>query len=225
MARPVFVFELYHGLDRDGQRARRFGARRWQAIDGFRSEQRSCAPRKPRSEPQTSPAPFAERPLRRWTGPPCGVQPTETGNGRPEAEKAALKLRDLEGKTAPRQLPRERPLTGQEAPRAGVSFGRGRQRSGGLTPSHHRGARRDLLAGCQRSRREAPNEETQTFESPRPSLPGFRAPPSPRAITTENFRTYNVMSLSERPHAEHRRFSKSRSSKGHYGLKTPQPSA
>jgi hypothetical protein len=48
------------------------------------------------------------------------------------------------------QLSGKAPLAGQEAPRVGSNLGRGKQRSERLTPSHLRGARRDLLAGDQR---------------------------------------------------------------------------
>jgi len=69
----------------------------------------------------------------------------------------------------PGQLLGERPLTGQEAPRVGGTFGRGKQPSEERTPSCLRGARRDLLAGYKRfskglaERRDADLSGTTTF--------------------------------------------------------------
>jgi hypothetical protein len=57
---------------------------------------------------------------------------------------------ELEGKIFPGQPLGEKPLEGQGTPRVGVTFGCGRQRSVRLTPSHLRGARKDLLAGYER---------------------------------------------------------------------------
>lgn len=46
------------------------------------------------------------------------------------------------------------------------TLGRGEQRSERLTPSHLRGVRRDCSQAVNDSRRESPNEETQSFQPP-----------------------------------------------------------
>jgi hypothetical protein len=164
----------------------RSGSRRWQAIDGFRNEQWSC-PRQPRSKPRRCRPPSQED---RFAGGqvPCGAQLVDPGDRRPGAEKEILgvsypasayrdhdrqrvkfALWEPEGKIVPGQPFGERPLEGRGTPRAGVTFGCGRQRSVQLTPSHLKGTRRDLLAGYERfsesatERRAADLSVTATF--------------------------------------------------------------
>lgn len=126
-----------------GQRAHRSGPRCWQAIDRFRSEQRSCLSTTS-LEAQTVPAPFAERSPRRMSRflSFAAFDLSALGNSRPGAETAALdvsypapSLRGHRRQTVKPhtagarrqdragQLSGKAPLTGQEAPRAGTNLG------------------------------------------------------------------------------------------------------
>ena len=142
------------------------------------------------------PAPFAEKTASQDEQVPvlCGVRLVDTGKQRAWSgeggPRRCLSCTVLPGAPPPNS----------EAPRCGSSkarsfrgnfpgrhrwqdkglrvwdstFGRGNQRSGGLTPSHLRGARRDCSQAISDSRRESPSGETQTFQSPTPLLPDFQ---------------------------------------------------
>jgi hypothetical protein len=233
--------ELYHGLNQTGQRARRPGARRWQAIDGFRSEQWSC-PRQPRSKPRRCRLPSQKD---RFAGGqvPCGVQLVDPGNRRPGAEKEILGVsypassyrghdrqrvksapREPEGKIVPGQPLGERPLEGRGTPRAGVTFGCGKQRSVRLTPNHLKGARRDLLAGYERFS-EGATERRAADLSVTPTFTTWTVKAQTSRSTTTEPQAGQRYVAKRAAHAGQRCSSKSRSSKGHYRLRMPQPSA
>ena len=103
------------------------GPRRWQAIDGFRSVQRSCPSRPSNGATEASGQRPGERPFRAASRSRAADRPADARNRCPWAA--------FRRKT----VGRARGLRVWD-----LTFGRGRQRPEGQTPGHLRGARRDV---------------------------------------------------------------------------------
>lgn len=109
------------------------GPRRWQAIDGFRSVQRFC-PSKPSKRSHRGFRATARRKAVPSGKPiPCG--------GSTCGREEPVPLGSFSKKDR---------WKGEESPRVGPYFGRGRQSPEGQTPGSLRGARREMFEGHQR---------------------------------------------------------------------------
>ena len=131
------------------------GPRRWQAIDGFRSVQRSC-PSKPSNEAtEASGQRSGERPLRAASRPRAAVRPTDA---------KPVPLGNL--------LKKDR-WKGEESPRVGPYF-RTRETTPWRTNARppQRSSKRRSQATID-SRRDSPNGEAQTFQGPQTLISGW----------------------------------------------------